>query len=400
VPPTGPATPTDPGALPDCVTVVERDGRTFYLVGTAHVSRKSVEEVRQVIEQVQPDTVCVELCKTRFEALTDESRWEKLDVFQVIRQRKVLFLLAHLALSSYQRRIGDKFGVKPGAELLAAVEAANGAGAEVVLSDREVQITLSRTWRNLGFMSKMKLLSAVVASTFTGHEITEEELEQLKDRDHLSETLQAFAEAFPQVKTPLIDERDDYLMSKIAEAPGEKVVAVVGAGHVAGIVERFGAAVDRDALDTLPPPSRVGRSLKWLIPVIVLGAFGVGIARHDFSALDAMLFAWILPNALFAGLGTLIGAARPLTVLSAVVASPLTSLNPTLNTGVVAGLVEAWQRRPTVEDCQQVQDDARTLGGVYRNRFTRVLLVSALATFGSALGAYIGVGWLVALVAR
>lgn len=389
--------PTEP--LPDSVTTLEHDGRVIHVVGTAHISSKSVEDVRRVIAAVKPDTVCVELCKTRHETLTDSSRWEKLNVFEVVKQRKVLLLLAHLALSSYQKRLGDRFGIRPGAELIAALEAAEEAGARTVLSDRDVQTTLTRTWRNLGFFSKLKLLSVLIASSLSREEITEEDIERLKERDHLTEVLEAFAESFPQVKRPLIDERDDYLMQSIHTAPGRTIVAVVGAGHVNGIVERFGKPVDREALEILPPPSIVGRYLKWLIPAIVLGAFAIGIKRHDFDALDSMLLAWILPNALFAGLGTIIGAARPLTILTTVLASPLTSLNPTLNAGIVAGLMEAWQRKPTVDDCQRVQDDARSWRGIYRNRFTRVLLVSALATFGSALGAWAGATWLVKLVA-
>jgi pheromone shutdown-related protein TraB len=393
----GAVTPT-PG-LPSSVTLVEREGREFYLVGTAHISRKSVEDVEGVIDQLRPDTVCVELCQTRYDALTDAKRWEKLDVFQVIRDRKVLFLLAHLALSIYQRRLGDKFGVKPGSELLAAVEAAKKIGSQVVLADRSVQVTLSRTWRSLGFFTKLRLISALIVSSFTREELTEEDIEKLKESDHLSEALDAFAKAFPQVKEPLIDERDDYLMNGIVEAPGRRVVAVVGAGHVSGIVKRFGQPVDKAALEVVPPPTGLTRAAKWLIPSLVLAAFAVGIHRHDFSSLDAMLIAWILPNALLAGLGTVIAGARPLTVLSTVVASPLTSLNPTINAGIVAGLVEAWQRRPTVEDCQRIADDTRSWRGVYRNRFTRVLLVSALAMFGSAAGAWIGATWLVSLVA-
>ncbi len=391
------SSPTD--ALPRSVTVLEGKDKTIYLVGTAHISRKSVDDVVRVMELVQPDTVCVELCHTRHQSLTNAGSWEKTDVFQVIRQRKVLLLLAHLALAGYQRRLGEKFGIKPGAELIAAVEYAEKSGAELRLSDRDVQVTLKRSWRNLGLWSKLKLLSLILASLLSRQELTEEDIERLKERDHLSEALGAFAKAFPKVKKPLIDERDDYLMSSIATAPGRSIVAVVGAGHVEGIVNRFGHEVDRSALETIPPGSLLGKSLKWLIPAIVLGAFAVGIQRHDFSALDEMLLAWILPNAVFAGLGTLIAGARPATFITTVLASPLTSLNPTINAGVVAGLMEAWLRKPTVHDCQRVSEDARSWRGIYGNRFTRVLLVSALATFGSALGAWAGATWLVSVVA-
>lgn len=377
----------------DNVTVLEREGRTFYIVGTAHISQRSVEEVRDVIERVRPDTVCVELCRTRHDTLMDATRWRRLDIFQIIRQKKVLFLLANLALSAYQRRLGDELGVRPGAELMAAVEKAREIGADLVLADRDIQATLKRTWRNLSFGSKLKVLGALFEVFFTREELTEEALEKLKDRDHITEVMKAFAQEVPQVKGPLIDERDLYLASSIFEAPGRTVVAVVGAGHVEGIVAHFGEPVDRAALSVIPPPARWTGALKWIIPALILAAFYVGYTKHEGERFDEMLYAWILPNAVAAGFFGLLAGARVLSVLTAIVASPITSLNPTIGAGMVVGLLEAWLRRPTVEDCERVPDDMTSLRGLYRNRFTRVLLVAAMVTLGSALGAWIGAGW-------
>ncbi|HHH11787.1 MAG TPA: TraB family protein, partial [Sorangium sp.] len=247
--------------------------RTFHILGTAHVSQKSIEEVREVIRKVRPDTVCVELDKMRYEALTDDTRWRKLDIFQVIRDGKVLFLMASLALQSFQKRIGEKLGVRPGAELLAAVEIAEEIGAKVVLADRDVQATLKRTWRNLSFVSKGKLLAALVGSLFDSTELEEEEIEALKNRDQITDAMSQLAEAMPEVKGPLIDERDQYLMSAVEDAPGKVVVAVVGAAHVDGMTRHLGKSVDRDKLSEIPQPSLISRSLKWLIPTIILGAF-------------------------------------------------------------------------------------------------------------------------------
>ncbi|GAB4223831.1 MAG: TraB/GumN family protein [Acidobacteriota bacterium] len=384
----------------DNVRILEVDGRTVHLVGTAHVSRESVEEVRRVIESVRPDTVVVELDAQRLEAMTDEERWRRLDIFQVIRQRKVPFLLASLALASYQERIGRRLGVRPGAELLAAVDAARAVGAELVLGDRDVQITLRRTWRAVSLFDKFRLLGALFGGFFDGEEISDETIEELKRGETLEDMLREFARAFPAVKEPLIDERDAWLASSIARAPGRTIVAVVGAAHVPGIVARLGQPVDRDALARVPPPPRWVGLVKWIVPAIVLGAFWIGWRRHAGEGLVEMTLAWLIPNSVLAALFSLLAGARLLSVATAFLASPITSLNPTIAAGMVVGLVEAWLRRPTVEDCQRIREDAQSLRGFYRNRFLRVLLVSALASLGSALGGWIGATWVVSLIGR
>jgi pheromone shutdown-related protein TraB len=381
------------------VTVLSLPGpdgrdRTIHVIGTAHISRKSVAEVRELIERVKPDTVCVELCATRYEALTDDTRWRKLDIFQVIRQKKMLFLLASLALQAYQRRLGEKLGVRPGAELLEGVRAAEDVGAKVVLADRDVQATLRRTWANVGFFNKVKLLGGVLASVFEDHEIDEAEVEKLKDRDHISELMAELARLMPEIKTPLIDERDLYLMRSIEEAPGRAVVAVVGAGHVAGIVERFGETVDRATLERIPPPSLAARALNWVIPVLILGLFYLGWREHRGENLANMLTAWAVPTALGAGIATLVARGKLLSVASAMVAAPITSLIPVITAGMVSGLVEAWLRKPTVEDCERLGKDVTTLRGIYNNAFSRVLLVAVASSIGAGLGAYVGAAWL------
>ena len=380
------------------VTRVEHDGREIIIVGTAHISQRSVEEVKRVIDAERPDTVCVELDAMRYEALVDESRWSKLDVFQVIRQKKVLYLLTNIALSAYQRKMGARLGVRPGAELLAAVTKAEEVGAKLVLADRDVQATLKRAWSNLSFWTKMKIVSTLMAVPFAVEELTEETLEELKDRDTISEMLEEFAKQVPGVKEPLIDERDLYLISSITDAPGKKIVAVVGAGHVKGMVAHLGEPVDRAALSVIPAPSKVTALLKWIIPTLVLAAFYFGYRENAGRGLMDMLLAWVIPNSVVAGLFALVAGARLLTVLVAIVASPITSLNPTIGAGMVAGLVEAWLRKPTVEECQRVTEDVLTLRGIYRNGFTRVLIVVVATTLGSAVGAWIGASWVVWLL--
>jgi pheromone shutdown-related protein TraB len=380
------------------VTRLEYQGKEIHLVGTAHVSQKSVDEVERVIRELKPDTVCVELDEGRYKMLVDKSAWQKLDIFQVIRQKRVLFLLSSLALGAYQRRMGEKLGVSPGAELLAGVTVAEEVGAEVVLADRDVQATLKRTWANLSFWDKMQMSAGLVTAPFAVEDIDEEKIEELKDKDTIGEMMHEVAEQMPRIKGPLIDERDQYLMSMIQDAPGKKIVGVVGAAHVAGMVKRLGESPDLAQLSEIPAPSRATALLKWVIPLIILCAFSVGYYKHQGEGLQEMLYAWVLPNAIFAGLLSIVALAHPLTVLTAFLASPITSLNPTIGAGMVAGLVEAYLRKPTVEDCEGVQKAANSIGSLYENRVTRVFLVVVLASLGSALGAWVGLGWVVALI--
>ena len=382
-------------ATSETVSVLEHDGKTIYLVGTAHVSEASVNEVREVIQAVQPDTVCIELCPTRYQALTDPSRWQRLNIFEVLRSGKALLLLANLAMSAYQRRLGAKLGIDPGAELLAGAREAEAVGAEVELVDRDIQTTLKRTWANVGFWKRAELLSAVVGATFSSENVEAEDIEKLKQGSQLSEMLSEFARYLPEVKVPLIDERDQYMMTKIAAAGTERIVAVVGAAHVPGMKRALGAPADIDALDEQPERSRWTSLLKWLIPALILAAFTLGYSKHEGESLEQMLAAWVVPNALFAGLLTAIAGAKLLSIITAFVCSPITSLNPALGAGMVVGLLEAYLRKPTVEDAQRISKDIETFSGFFRNPFTRVLLVAFMATIGSALGAWVGAAWVV-----
>lgn len=383
-------------ALPvdsDTLTTLKDGDRTIWLVGTAHVSPESVREVREVITAVRPDVVAVELCRPRFDALTDESRWKNLNIFEVIRSGRVLFLLANIALGAYQRRIGARLGVKPGAELLEAVNAASEVGARVELIDREIHATLRRAWASVGFWKKSMLLVSLTEGMFGGggKEVDAEDIEALKEKGRLNDVMSEFAAALPEVKGALIDERDSFMVSKLAQIPDRRIVAVVGAGHVPGMIGLFpDGGGNPDTLSELPPPSMWGTALKWALPAAVLLSFYWGYRENAGRSLEYMLWAWTVPNAIMAALGTAIAGGRALTVLTAALASPITSLNPMVAAGFVAGLMEAWLRKPTVADAERINEDVQSIRGLYRNAFTRVLLVVFLANLGSSLGAWIG----------
>jgi pheromone shutdown-related protein TraB len=372
----------------DCVTFLSYEGREIYLVGTAHVSQRSVEDVGRVVDELRPDTVCVELDAARHQALVDPKRWRHLDIFEVIRQRRVPFTLTSLALSSYQRRLGEKLGVRPGAEMLAAIEHAERVGARLVLADRDIQATLKRTWSALSLWDCLQLVGALVGSLFAKGEITKEQVEALKDRDNIGELVREFAEVMPRLQRPLIDERDRFLMSSIREAPGQRVVGVVGAGHVGGMVRYLNADVDRNALSEIPPRSWLSRIGPWLLPAIVLGAFYTGL-RSAPRELGSLLSAWALPNALFVAAFALVARAQLLTVLAAALAAPLVALIPRVDAGMLAAWVEAALRRPTLADREGLSQVA-SLADWRQNRFTRVLIIGFATTVGSTLGAIVG----------
>ncbi len=389
--------------LPASVTTLERDGTTYHIVGTAHVSRRSVDEVRSVIETVKPDVVCVELCKSRFDALTKDSAFRDLDVFKVIREGKTLYLLAHLALASYQRRIGASLGVKPGAELLAAVEAARDASLPVELIDRDITTTLKRTWRNIGWWKRIMLLTSLVTGGEDGDgkgPVTEKTVEDLKEPKALSEMLTELGRAAPEVKRPLVDERDEYLASKLREAGrGKKsVVAVVGAAHVPGMIENFDKDIDRAALDRLPRPSIAWRIAKWVVPLAFLAVLGWLWWRTDTTQFAKQMLAWVIPTSAGAALMTLIAGGSPITALVALGVAPVARVYPLVRTSIVVGIVEAWRRKPSVADCERLPEDTQSLRGFWRNPVTRILIVAIASGLGALVGFVVGVGWFASLV--
>lgn len=382
--------------LPDAVTKLEVGRKTIFLVGTAHVSQQSVSDVRTVIERVQPDSVCVELCPSRHKAIVQPESWQQMDIYKVVKEHKALFLLVQLIMSSFYKKIGKKLGITPGAEMVESIHQAEKVGAELVLADRDVNVTLKRVWGYLSFWQKCKLLFQLVLSSFSTEDLDEKTVEDLKGKDQLEVIMEEMAESFPGVKTRLIDERDLFLASKIQEAPGEKVVAVVGAGHVNGICQHIRSAIDVGPLLRLPPKSWLPGFLKWSIPIaialLLIFGFFKGGAQHSIESISI----WILVNGVFSALGVSLALAHPLTILSAFVAAPLTSLNPTIAAGWVSGLVQAWVKKPKVADLENLPKALGSLRLFWVNPVCRILLVVVLANLGSSLGTFIAGSWIAA----
>lgn len=373
------------------------DDREFVLVGTAHISQESVETVKAVILEEDPDTVCVELDEQRHRALRNPRHWESLNLIQVLKQGQAPFLLANLALASFQKRMGLQTGVKPGAELAAAAELAEELGKDLQLVDREIRITLLRAWRKASFWKKMMLFSTLLASMFDSQKLDEEELAKLRQTDTLSAMLDEMSELLPTVKTILVDERDSYMAHYIRKSPGQKVVAIVGAAHLPGILKKLSKDFSREEISELsvvPEKTKLSKVLPWLIPAIVVALFIAGFITGNTQQLADAAVAWILANGVLSALGTLIALGHPLTILAAFVAAPITSLNPTIGAGFVTGLVQAFVAPPNVRDMEHVAEDITKLSGWWRNRLTRVLLVFFFSSLGSAIGTMVAFGWL------
>lgn len=383
-------TPTP--TYPSDVHFVEKDGRQYIIVGTAHVSQESTDLVRLVIEQEQPDIVCIELDEQRYKTLREKTKWEALDLRQIIRQRQLPTLIVNLLLSSYQKRIGDRLGVAPGTELLEAANVAMENEIPIELVDRDVRITLRRAWASMSFFEKMSLIASGIAGVADSEEISEEMLQEIKKKDVLSELMRELGEAMPAMKSVLIDERDVYIAQKTRHASGQKIVSVVGAGHVEGILDILKSKPDQDLaeIEKIPPPSPVGKILGWVIPILILGAIGyIGITQGASAAGENLLF-WVLANGIPAAIGAIIALAHPFTILASFFGAPITSLTPVIGAGYVAAFVQAFFQPPVVKEFQTVSEDLSSWGKWWSNKLLRVLLVFILTTLGSLIGTYVG----------
>ena len=374
--------------------------KQIILIGTAHVSRQSAELVTETILAENPDTVCVELCHTRLAAIRDADRWRNMDIVKIIREKRALMLFMNLLLASFQKKIADRFDIKPGQEMINAVAAAEKIHAAVVPADRDIQVTLSRVWRGMGLWAKIKLFASIVFSFGASDDIQEADIEKMKQEDILETLLAEVKKSHPIIQQVLIDERDQYLATKILDAAGTRIVAVVGAAHVPGIKKYLagGSPKSLDHLDQIPPAGPAGRILKWLIPGLILVLFAAGFAMEGKDAGTDMIWIWVAANGIFAGLGAVLAMAHPYTIVSAVLAAPLTSLNPMIAAGWVSGLVEAFSRKPKVRDLEAIPKDIVSIKGFWRNSVTRILLVVIFTNLGSSLGTMIAVPMMLKLL--
>ena len=367
------------------------EDKEITVIGTAHVSMESADLVEHVIEEERPDTVCVELCQSRYQSIIQKNQWQNTNLLKVIKEKKAFLLLSNLMLAYFQKKIGKKLGIKPGEEIMRAVQTAKKVDALIHLADRDIRITLTRIWRFMGLWTKIKLLIQFVTSAGSMDEIKEEDIEKMKKKDILETLLSEIGEAFPVIRRILIDERDQYLAYKIRTAPGKKVVAVVGAGHVPGIQRHWGKQLDIDTLNYIPPRGKFFHIFKWGIPAMIIVIIFFGFFTAGASAGTHMIKWWILANAVLSGIGAAIALAHPLTILTAVVAAPLTSLNPMIAAGWVSGLAETILGKPKVRDFENLPEDISSMKGFWKNKITRILLVVVFTNIGSSIGTFVAI---------
>lgn len=380
---------------------VERDGVRYTLIGTAHVSRASADAVKALASSGEFDAIAVELCPARYDALTAERSWSDLDLYKVVREGKAGLVMANLALSAYQRRIAEQFGIEPGAEMRAAVTAAAQGHVPLQLIDRDLATTLRRSYASVPWYKRVYLMTGLALGMVSSDEIDEEAIERLKEGDILEATFTEFAEQSPELFQSLIAERDRYMAARLrqentavpAAQVAKKVLVVIGAGHMEGMGDQLQNMQEqpedvRRELDHIPPKARWPRVIPWAIMVLVLAGFAIGFSRSPELGWQLVLL-WVAINGGLAALGALIARGHPLTILSAMVAAPLTSLNPAIAAGMVSGLVESWLRKPKVSDLEQLRFDITSVKGWFRNPATRILLVFFFSNLGSAIGTWV-----------
>lgn len=372
------------------------------LVGVAHVSPESVEEVKRAIEDFEPDIVAVELCRSRYKVLTEKKRWEETSITQLIKGGKVYLLLAQTFLSSIQRRLGKEFGSEPGAELLTAINEAKKRNLRIVLVDRDINITLRRSWRKMRFREKARMTWEFMKALVGYGEEEEIDLKKLMEQDIVTAMIKELERIAPSAKEVLVDERDRYIAKKIMEESKKgKVLAVVGAGHIAGIKRHLEAGqvdVNLEELEKVPEKKvNIVKIAGYGIPVLLASLVIWIILTQGSSSIEKLLdmfLWWFLINGSLAGAGAAIARAHPLSILTAFVAAPFTSLNPAVAAGWFAGLVEAKLRMPTVRDFQELSK-LETFKDLFKNRVVRLLMIVALANLGSTIGTLVAIPYVV-----
>ncbi|MBT7522682.1 MAG: TraB/GumN family protein [Nitrospina sp.] len=380
----------------DVIKKIKLNGVSITLLGTAHVSKESVALVEEQILSKEFDCIAVELCPARYENLKNKSWWQNLDIYEVFKKKKASLLLINLALSAYQRRLADKVGVEAGKEMMRAIELAIENEIRLEVVDRDITTTLHRLITKVSFWQKIKIFSGLVVGIFVGEKIDKEQIESLKKGDMLHSVIEEFGDSLPQIKKVLIDERDEFMTGKLSmltklENPPKNILAIVGAGHLVGMVPNFDKPPNQLQMNELTkksPPNRIGYFIGWGICVLILSMFYVGYQQSPELGWS-LVVTWVLINGGFSALGAALALAHPVSVLAAFFAAPLTSLNPTIGAGMVVGLVESYLRKPKVADFERLKDDISSFPMWWKNGVARVLLVFFFANVGSAFGTYV-----------
>lgn len=364
------------------------------ILGTAHVSRESVEDVENLLAKMKPELVAVELCESRFQAFMDRDSWKKLNIVQVIREKKLFLLFSTIVLSIFQKKMGEHTQTKPGEEMMRAVEIAHEKDHEVVLADRNIRTTLRRAWQSLNFFSRITVLSEMIGSLFFQGEIDKEEIEKMKKRDVLEDLIENLPPQFSAIRNILIHERDVYLAQKIRNAVAEnpeakKLVAVVGAGHLPGIEENLNIDNDIAPLDEVKGKNPWLHYLGIFLPIVIVIGLILYFSGTDPLSIADNLLLWVIVKVVASVIFPIILLAHPLAILGAALAGPVSNFNPVFKPGWIAALAEAYFRKPLVEDFENLVHDTRTVRGFLKNRVMRVFMIFFLSQLGATIGTFV-----------
>ena len=377
---------------------VQVDGSSVLLVGTAHVSKDSVEQVRDLIAENRPEIVAVELCEPRYKVLLDRRKWEQTPLTKLIKGDQPYFFLGQSFMAMMQRSLGDELGVEPGAEMLAAIRAAKDVGAEIALVDRKIAVTLKRAWNKMSLREKFRIFRELLYGFFGVSEMSEEiDIEMLKRQDIITEMMEELGKMAPKAKEVLVDERDAYIAGKLknlaAENPGKSILAVVGAGHLNGLVENLKREEEPDLeeLDSIPSSILSLKLVGYMIPVAFLAIFIWTIYSRGWADFLDIVFKLFWIGGGLSALGALAALAHPFAIGSAFLAAPFGILNPLIATGWISGYVQVLVNPPQVKDFQGLREIEK-VSTFWKNRLTKVLLVAAFTNMGATAGAVIVIG--------
>lgn len=368
------------------------------LLGTAHVSKASAEAVAALINSGKFDLIAIELCDARYKSIVNPNHMAEMDLFQVLKNKKASMVAASLALGAYQQRLSEQFDIRPGEEMLTAIELAKTEHLQLELIDRDIGITLKRIYKNISWWRKLHVMSGLAASVLSNEKVSEEQIEELKSGDMLESTFAQFADSAQDLYRPLIAERDEFMAAKLthlcqSSAQKKNILAVIGAGHLAGIKQHLQTGVtdpqsQLQQLNFIPKGGQLTKFVPWLIVILVLAGFALGFSKSQSLGWHLVLD-WVVINGGLSALGAAVAGAHIGTVITAFLAAPITSLNPTIGAGMVTAGVELYLRKPTIKDFENVRKDTACLAGWRHNRVARLLLVFLLSTLGSVAGTYI-----------
>lgn len=377
---------------PDICRVTTPDGREVVLIGTAHISRESVDLAREAIEQERPDAVCLELDAPRFDALAHPERFAQLDLREVMRRKQLPALILNLVLASYQRRLGQSLGVNPGEEMLQGARSAEALGLPIVLADRDVRITLRRAWHAISWWRKVSLLSALLTALLEDPEMTEDDLRSLRRNDAPTLLAEELSKVAPGLRQILLDERDIYLADKIRTAPGTKIVALIGAGHLRGVEAalRDANVPDLATLEEIPPLSPLWHLAGWSVPALIIASIAWIGWTQGIDAAGANSLYWILVTGIPCALGAVLSLAHPATIVTAFVAAPITTLTPVLGAGYATAFAQLYFRPPLIGEIHDVPSDIAVPKKWWSNRLLQVFLVFLLTSIGASIGTFVG----------